>query len=896
MFTYLKKTISFRNLSCHQLKGQIATLLMLLMVAVLIFLLITVNLGKVSLTSTRVSNATDDASLRLASRLATQSKAMYDAIIDADGGIDAHGQIKKCKLSGVLGMIVAIGVAIAIAISGQHWAWGFWATAFIAGGAAAAAGAFTQGVIMGGGWSGAAWGAMNGFMIGFTIGAASAAGLTTTTLTSVTISMATGEIIAATIVTAISVGAVMAALSIASMLYLQTVRDAAVSEAISKVCQQIPEPYTAMREDIFYVALSQLVDDQERVKDANDIDKDGDTEEMISNFDNWFYQRAKDLKVALASTSAVSFFQYLTGYVLGSGSNTIKGFLNQIDRKEVECTDSVCSGCATCSEGPVVELARKLKTNDDPTGNPSPYTISFWQPGPDRDALLNWYNQECETCSAPSGFDSVDFTHKEYEDLIDVTEAIRIQYEQNMEAFVNSAGSMANFYISDSQPPEAPEPEPGSAIDFYTTLGDILNGDSTQSPPMIGMTSWRNRIQTVRTELPRCQLAYKGYYPNQSNEDTQTPCGPPYAPDGSNPFYPCVWKKVTYNSPVEEMNFPNYPCRLTPAEKNNLTTQLDSLSAFVQDLPSHILNDPANSSLFTAGACASPSVSDGNPPTITITITNISLDGDDKPAYSTASATSDAKIEYTFKYEVNGGCVDASGNETVFSNPPGIKTIEETLPGVRDVVEITEANSLDTFLAKVADMQSNLSGIQPTAQNPFVTIDGDKEDEFVPVISTLQNQEETIKQLRLRMEAYRTTIAGGPTDGSGSLTYSWERPNGHYAVTVETGPFHIPAFVNYHTGNWFWGHKCMKVADYCDNISGTTTYTFWFGIPIPGPLCPYNTGGTWVRITKEEPANINLPRSSLGRWNPFSRNKLTITKRSYSYFSYNKVGIAKIRE
>lgn len=110
----LKKISNINNLSAGKpLCGQIATLLILMMVVVLIFILITVNIGQLSLCSTTLSNTADTCVLSLASQLSTKANAYRVALIDSD----AKWNDCPPKISGKGGAL-AVVLAIACAIIG----------------------------------------------------------------------------------------------------------------------------------------------------------------------------------------------------------------------------------------------------------------------------------------------------------------------------------------------------------------------------------------------------------------------------------------------------------------------------------------------------------------------------------------------------------------------------------------------------------------------------------------------------------------------------------------------------------------------------------------------------------------------------------------------------------
>ena len=93
MFRHLLKVISLKNLYDNSEKGQITTLLLLMIVGVLAFVLVTANLGNISTVTTNLSNAADSAALYLASQLATRSNQLWEEL---------DRETEKCKKGGML--------------------------------------------------------------------------------------------------------------------------------------------------------------------------------------------------------------------------------------------------------------------------------------------------------------------------------------------------------------------------------------------------------------------------------------------------------------------------------------------------------------------------------------------------------------------------------------------------------------------------------------------------------------------------------------------------------------------------------------------------------------------------------------------------------------------------
>lgn len=279
----LETLCSLRNLALpwkrHRVAGQIATFLLLMIAAVLIFALATANLGKVSITATQIANAADASALQLGSQLATKSRSLWESL---------GQQTKRCKKTGWASVILSIVFAIiAVVIIIVTWGTGTpaaFAMMAAAGTIAGAAGGALGGAIAG---TGAAQGALQGATIGLSIGAAA------------------GAPVAAPIAVA------GVALSIAGNVYAAAVQEQMLADAFAsaaKALSGLPEK-ESFREGTFLRAFMQTVDDPNQTDgtchwptpfpvsgDPFDSDGDGDTAERVSCFQYWWDRRIVALK------------------------------------------------------------------------------------------------------------------------------------------------------------------------------------------------------------------------------------------------------------------------------------------------------------------------------------------------------------------------------------------------------------------------------------------------------------------------------------------------------------------------------------------------------------------------------------------------------------------------
>lgn len=122
MLGNFRRIISVKNFKHHSESGQVATLLILVMVVVLIFIMATVNIGKVANTTTALSNAADSSVLNLASQLASKANYLYKTL----------GSTKECRYyTGFLGKVLGILPFVESALSGRPATWGNYGKAFL---------------------------------------------------------------------------------------------------------------------------------------------------------------------------------------------------------------------------------------------------------------------------------------------------------------------------------------------------------------------------------------------------------------------------------------------------------------------------------------------------------------------------------------------------------------------------------------------------------------------------------------------------------------------------------------------------------------------------------------------------------------------------------------------
>lgn len=341
MSRLIRRLTSLNNLApLGNKRGQIATLLILATVVLLMFAMVTLNLGNVAINSTGVSNAADSGGLYLASQLATKSRQLYESL---------GNTTEKCQKTGwasfVLAIVIAIIAIVAVVITCGAAAPGLTGLAAVAsqvasvgtttlvaagaiGGAVGGAigGAIAGTGVLQGALTGAAVGAALGFAAagaaGALGGATSSSGLGATAtsgsvageggavMTGQGIATASGtmafeagaalpagsQLLAGSILIPSTAGLgtlALGALSLAAAGYNQAVQQSmpgAVAEQFTKMLNKMSEP-NRIRESVFMQALELVVDDPTKSYDSPDSNLNGDTLEYVPDFQIWLFNR-----------------------------------------------------------------------------------------------------------------------------------------------------------------------------------------------------------------------------------------------------------------------------------------------------------------------------------------------------------------------------------------------------------------------------------------------------------------------------------------------------------------------------------------------------------------------------------------------------------------------------
>ncbi len=269
-----RRLMSFSNLNKPQpASGQVATLLMLVMVVLLVFVMATVNLGQVSVTSTNVANAADAAALNLGSQLATKAYILRTALKSgAKGGkyADEHSGSprgpRRCQKGGFLGVILAIVFAV-IAITVPAVAAMYGGTGILGPAVAGALGGAIGNTVIYGNLQGALVGAVQGFAIGASVAYGFQAAGTTAHGAASELQFLTGSAPSTFSAAGAAKGvAIAASMAMGGHAIEEQIKENAMAAA-AKGLTGLPE-YTRIQQSVIFDALSRTVEDPTTVLDT----------------------------------------------------------------------------------------------------------------------------------------------------------------------------------------------------------------------------------------------------------------------------------------------------------------------------------------------------------------------------------------------------------------------------------------------------------------------------------------------------------------------------------------------------------------------------------------------------------------------------------------------------
>jgi len=927
----LRKLSSFNSLKYNSLSGQLATILILLMVVTIVFILVTLNMGEVSFKATALSNTVDSGVLYLASQLASRAHYFYHALGDS---------YSHCVRGGLLAVVLAVVfavVALVITICCPPVGaavWNGWAlylaSAGIVIGAGAAGGAIGN-VAIQGDINAAGAGAIMGAKIGlavFMIGGPDMPiiPVVNTSPAIIASKFTIGPEALAILNAATYVGGIGA---IAYNTYAADRRVSKTMSALNRQLNGLPE-YESMREGVFLNVLDQAVDDPTMtdpgknvvcgydtynedgsVKDVAvnvpggdplDLNENGNFNDKISCFEYWWYNHVETLKASIVSyrgfidnfftTSLIPFYERALD------------FRREIDRWEQECD---CNGGVT--ESHIVNLFRAIHNCGYPF---------FWQPGASRGNFNNYLDcpDEGSCSSTPGGWDDLDSLRMNYDDFLDDADALLkpacgLYYYDTMD-LDKKLRDRSGGAVSDSWDwfDHFYHPSDGDYHSIFTGLSEWL-------------LNWRDSVVAVRDSLPGCKLSY-----NTGNTTAvkQQPTAIPYC-DGDT----CNWNSTghVFTGPY----FPNPICKIYPADKAMLLNQIT-------------VSENAVNAITPAAIAASFAAACGACDTINIVIGPVQFRLVSNPAPAACSAaalgTGAGRLQYNFNFSYtcrccnpppacvtavdsnigatagsvmcspSGGCCNTSCTSWVWTTAwthtcSCVKTVNCNTgcgnwvftPHAGNVTRTINiaAPDLNTgwmtkanLLVALGQMRNYIN--DPKVTDTFATQDADNDDEFQPVLDLLQDQSNQIMGVLMPgIEQLYNDLINAPANnraknGAGSITYTWTdtgcpQVGGVYqpchSVKVDSGPFEFAYLYKTKSGNWLRNKKCQRLG-LGDDKTGERT---------------------WLEVTRTDPSDKAINSSGtvdLGlKWNPVSGGPVIIKRKSKAYYTPTNVSLSGVK-
>ncbi len=517
MIRDFRKIISLGNLRRGSLKGQIATLMILMIVFILGLILVTVNIGQVGVQATMLANAADSGALFLASQLASTARSIGEYL----GGIEVKDKKEAFRTSvsaqtgGTLTWLVPIGIVVGILL------------ALPTGGTSVAAGAAiggaVSGALQGASIHGSFAGTLDGAISGLASGAAVGYGLSHPIIFPGTAGIVTAEV-----------------LTIAATIYNQQQNLSVIGTNITSLIKALNglSQRSRIREAVLFNVFSQLVDDPNKTNgqtewyeeykvsedgnsivsaslpsrgaDALDLDGDGDIQEAIPQFLYWWDQRVRKIKALEEATINEATRKFVDGAFkeFTDDCSWARGFnkmfaecLGYCFGQAIKGLDCNCEGLPFSGgplarseldrsefglpvDGTIIALLRRL--------NNAGKGVSFWQPGPSKEEYQAWINGESE--APPLGYDQIDEAIGAFDELILLGAAVRAS-----DVFIKNGPELAyNLGGEESRRDD----------DYYHIFKEIKN-------KLIG---WKQEIIGIRDALPQCQ----GPDPNAAFENP--PC------------------------------------------------------------------------------------------------------------------------------------------------------------------------------------------------------------------------------------------------------------------------------------------------------------------------------------------------------------------------------------
>jgi hypothetical protein len=409
----------------------------------LIFIMVTANIGQVAVDATTVANAADAAVLLLGSQLATKAQMISTALQE-----ECHDPIECCETTGFLDTILAFVFAVVVTIvtciyagcSGANAAWGVFAGTLggmVGGmvGAAIQGTSIAQGAITGAAIGAAVGSIASGIAEGIVAGPEAGGDLLVVLEGEGIHSLGAGYYL---IPAAVNTNLVaLGALGLSSAIYNASASNQVVGDMLKQLSQDLVKlgEYDQLREGTVFAALYRAVDDPTKNADEQDIDADYDKAELVPRFAWWWHRRIKKLEwIKSQVIPAVQEFlktmrKFRDSMAMAFAGGTpmplecaeppcspswgepecTPGATGALERKDYKWSLVVEGGRIrriikgdNIKDGPIVALLRGLgnagiKVKRDDTCNPqTDPTCLFWRPGPTAGELTTWLAKPCK--------------------------------------------------------------------------------------------------------------------------------------------------------------------------------------------------------------------------------------------------------------------------------------------------------------------------------------------------------------------------------------------------------------------------------------------------------------------------------------------------------------------
>lgn len=331
------------------------------------------------------------------------------------------------------------------------------------------------------------------------------------------------------------------------------------------------------RENAFITALSLVVDDPNKSQDTYDINRNGDTAELVSDFFIWLHRRHEKFNsLRQQETPRVRYFlngparnfrNFAEKTYTGTNSSYYNGTTysrrhnpGMLEKLEYEWyldsqddTYKVRAG----TDGSIVTLLRGFWNNGTRFTIDDNGPKTAWEPGPVLVEYDAWVHTECGDgpCPAPpAGMDYIDGLADKFRDMVLFIDSLKSDIES---AALTWENWIWIFYDED---------DPNNTGTYYGKLKKSLEM----------LQSIRQQILSIRDSAPLCIW---GYYEDPANRRLRN----------VDPTIPCLAcpapvPPATKPPACSRSCYTNFPCRFSAAANSGYTVDADRFDEFAPAL------------------------------------------------------------------------------------------------------------------------------------------------------------------------------------------------------------------------------------------------------------------------------------------------------------------------